>query len=164
MPLHRVPKARTQKVILMADEAVFHIGIKALVLNSKNEILLLKAGIKETMHTKVDFWDMPGGRIKPGQGIADTLLREINEELGCSGTNVKIGEIFDASISNFKKSHGHDVSLMLITYLCSLNKRAEFKLSEEHIEWKWTPISKAKELLKVKYPHSFIEHLDALQK
>jgi len=148
----------------MADEAVFHIGIKALVLNEKNEILLLKAGIKETMHTKVEFWDMPGGRIKQGHNIKDTLLREINEELGCSGTNVKIGEIFDASISNFKASHGQNVSLMLITYLCSLNKRVEFRLSDEHIEWKWTPVSKAKELLKTKYPHSFIEKLDVLQK
>ena len=151
-------------MIIMADEAVFHIGIKALFLNEKNEILLLKAGIKETMHTKVEFWDLPGGRIQPGQSIADTLLREINEELGISGTSVKIGEIFDASISNFKVSHGQNVSLMLITYLCSLNKRAEFKLSDEHTEWKWVPVSKAKEMLNIKFPQSFIKRLDVLQK
>jgi len=147
----------------MEEAAEFNIGIKALITNDKNEILLLKAGHEETKHTKIDFWDFPGGRIKQGYGIEDTLRREVEEELGIPGEDIKTESIFDATISNFKQLHGR-LFLMLIVYKCRLLGSKKFKLSNEHSECKWLPIDEAKKLLGTKFPKSFTDKLDELKK
>ena len=54
-------------------EQLFQIGIKAIIRNDENQILLLK---------NKDYWDIPGGRIDQGEDIETTLLRELNEEMG----------------------------------------------------------------------------------
>jgi len=144
-------------------EQEFHIGIKALIKNEKGEMLLLKSGPAEQKHTQVEFWDLPGGRIKTGHSISDTLKREVEEELGISGQNVEIGKVFDATISNFKASHGKNVGLMLIAYNCKLNGKQDFKLSDEHSEWKWVKIEDAKKLLSTKFAKNFIDRLDELK-
>jgi len=138
----------------MADESKFHIGIKALIENDKNEILLLR-----TRNTKDRFWDLPGGRIQEGQNIEETLRREVTEELGIPGKKLEISEIFDAAISNFNKLYTDKVSLMLIVYRCSLPKDSRFRLSKEHSEWKWMSVKDAKEALSVKYPKVFLDKL-----
>lgn len=142
----------------------FHIGIKALITNGNGEILLLKSGPAEQKHTNVEFWDLPGGRIKAGASIEDTLKREIEEELGVSGQHVEVGEVFDASISKFKASKTKDLGLMLIVYHCRLNGAQEFRLSDEHSEWKWFPTGEAKGLLGVKFAQGFLDKLDLLGK
>jgi len=147
---------------MMVDEAKFHIGIKAMILNDRNEILLLRSGPEETKHTRVEYWDFPGGRIKEGHGIEQTLRREITEELGIPGEKLEISGIFDATISNFRMSHGENVLLMLLVYRCRLPGKHEFRLSDEHSEWKWTDIGKAKGVLGVKYPQVFLDKLNEL--
>ncbi len=141
----------------------FHIGIKALITNERGEVLLLKSGPAEQQHTQVEFWDLPGGRIKAGHDIADTLKREIEEELGVSGSNIDIGNIFDATISNFKASHGKNLGLMLIVYHCKLKDKQTFQLSDEHSEWKWISIDEAKKLLATKFAKGFIDKLNELK-
>ena len=54
-------------------EQLFQIGIKAIIRNAENQILLLK---------NKDYWDIPGGRIDQSEDIETTLLRELNEEIG----------------------------------------------------------------------------------
>ena len=143
----------------MAEE-VFQIGIKAIITNDKNEILLLKSGPAEEEHSKVTFWDLPGGRIQEGHDIEDTLRREIEEELGVSGELVEIEGIFSATISNFKKSHHHsNTCLMLIAYKCRLDSK-DFSLSDEHSEHRWVGVEEAKKLLSTKFPKKFTDELD----
>ena len=138
-------------------EAKFFIGIKALT-NKKNKILVLKAGPLETKYTKKNFWDLPGGRIKIGHNVRDTIRREVREELGISSRNLKIMDVFDASVSKFKVGK---FFLMLITYRCKLlNDRIKFKLSQEHSDYKWVDASEAKKLLSTKFANSFIGRLN----
>ncbi len=145
------------------EDADFRIGIKALIMNEKNEMLLLNSGPAERKHSDVDFWDFPGGRIKQEDGIDATLRREVEEELGISRKDVDIGKLFDATISNFKALKDRNVYLMLLVYLCKLkSKKLKFRLSDEHSEHRWVPIGEAKKLLSVKYSKSFVEKLDGV--
>jgi len=142
-------------------EQKFHVGVKALILNEDNQILLLRANPKE-MSNKLEHWDLPGGRIEGNDSIEATLVKEVEEELGTR--DIEIIEHFDTFISNFKiPVEDGSVSLMLIVYKCKLSdNNMKFKLSSENLEYKWVSIDEAKELLKVKYPESFIKRLDLL--
>lgn len=46
------------------NEQKFHVGVKALIMNDNNEILILKTNPKEAGHFHPEHWDLPGGRIK----------------------------------------------------------------------------------------------------
>jgi mutator protein MutT len=48
----------------------------ALVLNNKGEILFQKRKIKD----KPDMWATPGGKVKIGERLEDTVVREVLEE------------------------------------------------------------------------------------
>ncbi|MBI2542673.1 MAG: NUDIX hydrolase [Candidatus Aenigmarchaeota archaeon] len=142
-------------------EQKFHVGVKALILNDKNEILILRANPSE-LRRQATHWDLPGGRIKENDSIEETLRKEINEELGVD--NIKIVEHFDTSISNIKiPLDDETVGLILIVYKCKLpDNNVDLKLSFEHLEYKWASVDEAKELLKFKFGNSFIEKLDLL--
>ena len=145
------------------NEAKFHIGVKALIMNEQNEILLLKAGSDEKKHN-IEFWDFPGGRIKEGHNIEETLRREVEEELGIMGNEIEIRQLFDATISNFKGLREDGTLLMLLVYICKLHDIRNFKLCDEHSEWRFVPIDEAKKLLAVKFRKSFTGKLDSLKK
>lgn len=147
------------------EDVKFYVGIKALIRNKKNEILILKSGPLELKSTKrtEEFWDLPGGKIKNNEEVEQTLRREISEELGVDGNRLKILQIFDTSVSNIKISHGENIPLMLITFLCELsNVENNFKLTLEHAQFKWSTVQEAKKLLSVKFNKSFIDKLDTL--
>lgn len=157
----------------MTKNIKFYIGVKALIMNSKNELLLLKAAPPETKFEQkkidasgrqyaVEFWDFPGGRIKAGESMEDTLMQECKEEIGIE--NVKINELFSAVVSNFmiKDSASDQSPLALIVYKCEIGLHKKIVLSHEHSEYKWFSPQKAKPLLKTKYPESFIKKLDEL--
>ena len=142
-------------------ERKFQVGVKALILNENKEIIVLKTNPTELKGGTPVHWDLLGGRIKEGSNIADTLFDEVEEELGV--TSLKIVKLFDAIVSNIKVPDGREkLGLLLLTYLCRLRTKAEFKLSFEHTEYKWVSLTEAKELLSFKFPESFVDKLDTL--
>ncbi|MFA6304577.1 MAG: NUDIX domain-containing protein [Patescibacteria group bacterium] len=60
----------------------------------RGKILIIKESNKYTEGTNVGKFDVPGGRIKPGQKFDESLLREIKEE---TGLEVIIGQPFFAN-------------------------------------------------------------------
>ena len=144
-------------------EQNFHVGVKALITNDKNEILVLKTN-PEDAPTWPDHWDLPGGRIKENHSIEETLHRELEEEIGTD--KVEILHLFDVCIANHKiPTEEGSVDLLLVIYECKLSdSNQKFKLNYEHLEYKWASVDEAKELLKVKFPVSFIEKIDLLQR
>lgn len=141
----------------------FYVGVKAMIINEKNEILVLRVNAEEMKERQYDHWDLPGGRIKDGETFEMALRREVNEELGIN--EIEILEHFDTQISNMKIPTASEwTSLLMVTYRCRLQRHdIQFKLSSEHLEYKWANISEAKELLKVKFANSFIDKLDTLK-
>lgn len=147
----------------MKENAKFHVGVKALIMNDDDKILLIKAGKKvpKVLKQNFKFWDFPGGKIRAEEDVQNALIREVDEELH---TKVKPIEIFDVSISNFRDAKEKNLFLMLVVYRCKLKGKDKFKLSGEHSEWEWVEREEAKKRLLLKYPKSFVSKLDKLKR
>lgn len=56
------------------------IGVGAIILNKQGKFLLLKRGTKS--QNEVGLWGFPGGAVEFGETLAETIKREVKEELG----------------------------------------------------------------------------------
>jgi 8-oxo-dGTP pyrophosphatase MutT (NUDIX family) len=72
-------------------------SIKVILLNEKNELLLLR--VDDPLTTTVDgtyhgsFWHMIGGEIEGNETVEETALREVYEETGIKGSDVELGPV-----------------------------------------------------------------------
>ncbi|MBI2583951.1 MAG: NUDIX domain-containing protein [Candidatus Aenigmarchaeota archaeon] len=144
-------------------EQLFHVGVKALILDDKKNILLLRVNPKNLKFPDKAFWDIPGGRVREKQ-LEETLLEELKEETALDKKDINLGKVFSITISHKKNPTDiKGVKLALVVFLCKLrNKDKKIKLSIEHTECKWVPIGEAKRLLAYKYPKSFTDSLGEL--
>ncbi len=70
-------------------------------------------------------WELPGGRLEPGETPADCLAREIMEELGA---RVQVEAILDAWLYEVLPGR----SVFIVSYLCTLTAPADWRISDEH--------------------------------
>lgn len=139
-------------------EDIFQLGIKALVTDKEDRVLLLKVNVENLNNTKEAYWDIPGGRIHRGDSVENTLKREVEEETGIT-TITKITP-FAMVLSNIRIPVGEsDVGLILSVYECVVDEKSAVEISEEHTEYVWIERKEAAELLKVKYPKAFTDLL-----
>lgn len=102
----------------------FFVGVKGVVRDRERGFILLRREYKSG-----DFWDMPGGRIDGSEEFADTLIRELNEEL--PGIKIdSVGSLVGAH--RVQKDIEQDVSLVLLYFLVEATLPKEVVLSEEH--------------------------------
>lgn len=81
-----------------------------------------------------EYWDLPKGHIEKGEGILETVKREIFEETGLRDINFK-GE-FKETIKYFFKWEGKNIMKFVTFYLVE-TKTEEVKISEEHVGFQW---------------------------
>lgn len=128
-------------------EQLFQIGIKAIIRNDENQILLLK---------NKDYWDIPGGRIDQSEDIETTLLRELNEEIGVNHIAQK--QLWDVVKSVKQLPYGNLMtSLMLIIYRVQLPADQIPHPCEPGTTLHWVGPEEAADRLKNKYPDSFCQ-------
>ncbi len=68
---------RRESVSAMS-ESLPVVGVGVVVLNDHNEVLLIRRGSEPN----IGMWTIPGGRQEPGETLAQTAHREIEEETG----------------------------------------------------------------------------------
>jgi len=99
----------------------------AIILHSRH-ILLVKARDKNN-------WQLPGGRIEPGESPVDALIREVKEETGLRAS-------VDRLTGRYRREDGSVVRVYAV--------RARGKLAgarEEILEQRWVRIREAKEMV-----------------
>lgn len=139
-------------------EKLFQVGVKALITDDKGRILVLDSG-EWHLKNQERHWDIPGGRIKEGHSVLDTLQREVEEETGVK--KISKPEFFTAVVSNFKDIPVADrlVGLILMIYKVRIPKNSKIILSEEHAGYEWVRQGEAAKRLAYKYPPEFTDLL-----
>jgi ADP-ribose pyrophosphatase YjhB (NUDIX family) len=93
----------------------------------------------------MDCWALPGGRVDMLEKSEDTLIREMQEELG---TDVKVGRLVWV-VENFFKERDRSYHEIGMYYLMTLPSNASILNSEEYscmdgqakLTFRWFPIS-----------------------
>lgn len=109
-----------------------HTVIDALVLNGKNEILLVKRVGKILESGK---WALPGGFVERNETITEAVKREVKEETGWDVKNIKLIKIID--IPNRPNEDRQNISFV---HKCQAVKKTG-KADKESSEQKWFNLS-----------------------
>ncbi len=90
------------------------------------KILLLRRKAPSDCPAK---WGLPGGRAKKGESAIDCARRESKEECGTITGN------------RFAAFEEIDGKHRFFVYIYAIDSPFECKLSKEHDDWKWVPLS-----------------------
>ena len=114
----------------------FDVGVKAFIVNGRDEILLLR-------ETASGQWELPGGRIDVGEERApleQVLRRELGEELGPEFQ----AEIGPLALTWARERKPNDF-VFLVGRFCRY-KSGTPRLSDEHDAWAWASASESDSL------------------
>jgi len=114
----------------------FAIAVKAFIVHDE-KILTIRRRSNDPH--KPGVWDIPGGRLDPGEDTFAGLLREAREEVGLS---IKIE--FPLRVHSFTRDDGQQITM--IVFLCT-TENPKVTLSEEHSDARWMPPESVKTLL-----------------
>ena len=90
---------------------------------------------------KKSHWDFPKGKIEKGEGLTETVKREVEEETGLK--DIKLADGFKETIKYFFKWEGKNI-LKFVTFFLAETKEKQVKISQEHIGFKWLSYKEAK--------------------
>lgn len=108
------------------------VAAKAVIINSKGEVLLLREANTYKDGTNVGRYHFPGGRLDPGESYEDGLRREAKEETGLEvkpANPIYVGEWRPVI-------QGVPHQIIAIFTLCD-TKSTDVNLSFEHDDFRW---------------------------
>ena len=107
------------------------ISIKGIVIENE-EVWLRK--------NERDEWELPGGKLDEGEQPEETILRELQEELGFK---MEVVDIIQSHLYTITKSEDESQGVLVVSYLCKLiDKVGEFEIQGEAGEAKFEKFSK----------------------
>lgn len=111
-------------------EVKLKIAMRGFIIHN-NKVLLIRESENYDSPNKGKY-DLPGGKINPGENFKEGLLREIKEECGL---NVKIGKAF--SVQEWRPIVKETIHHIIGTFIkCSVDN-PEVKLSKDHDKYIW---------------------------
>lgn len=119
------------------DPAKFHVGLKVLLVNDRDEFLLLKAVSQNSSWHNT--WDLPGGRINQDEidiDFHEIIDREIKEEVGEIKYNLRPDPV---ALAKCKYENDDSERFFILFEAKYLN--GEIKLCHEHSEHAWMKIT-----------------------
>ena len=132
------------------------VGCGALIINDKNETLLLKRTSKT--RNEAGFWSKPGGGVELWEKVEDAAKREMKEELG---VEVELTKFLGFTESFMKSENQHWISF---NYLAKIIKGEVKNLEpDKHEEVKWFSFEKLPEKIN-KYTKEAIDEYLKIKK
>lgn len=111
----------------------YGLTVRGIIKNDKNEILLVKRHPKS--RTDPEMWELPGGKVDPGEDFDKALIREIKEE---TSLDCDIGDFCDAVQNDYM----HKRTVQIMMYLENID--GTVKISAEHVDYMWTCLENLK--------------------
>jgi 8-oxo-dGTP diphosphatase len=112
------------------------LGVSALVVD-QDELLL----VRRNRAPGAGHWAMPGGRVEPGETLAEAVVRELREETGLEGvcgTYVGLVEIIEP-----------DLHVVVLDFRAHLLVHGEPVPGDDVTEARWVPLGEVAEHLLV---------------
>jgi 8-oxo-dGTP diphosphatase len=104
----------------------FSISVKAAVRDADGRVLIIRRS-PESAHWPGQ-WDLPGGKVDPGEDPCDALLREAMEE---TGLRIRPAALLGASEFHLPKTW-----VVQLVFWADLVE-GDIRTSEEHTNWRW---------------------------
>ncbi|MGG1441503.1 8-oxo-dGTP diphosphatase MutT [Brevibacillus laterosporus] len=122
--------------------------VGAVIINDHQKIL---SALRSQQMSLPGMWEFPGGKIEKGEKPQESLIREIEEELGCQ---IEVGELISDSVYEYPT-----VKVRLITYFAKVVSGEP--VASEHEELRWIS---ADELHSLEWAPADLSTLDKLSK
>ena len=127
----------------------FRVAAKSFIIHD-DRLLVVKRRPNDVQ--KPGMWEIPGGRLEPGENPFEGLKREAKEETG-----LDIDVIHPLQVRHFTRDDGQTITMLI--FLCKA-LTSNVQLSDEHTEFEWVPLERAKE----KLPDFFKETVDVFNR
>lgn len=128
------------------SEKPFGLAVKAFVFDDKDRCLLLRRSMQSKFFG--GKWDLPGGKVDPGESFDAAMLRETREETGLTILLTGV-----AGATEYDMPQVRVVMLFLEARVIA----GEVRPSDEHDEFVWTPRSELPGMELSKQLKAFVE-------
>lgn len=145
----------------MADEKLFHVGVKALIKNDAGKYLVVETDTSKFLTAEQAHGDLIGGRIGNNQEPLEALAREIEEETGLTETGPPTFVTAVVSPMHIPITPTEKVGLLLMVYRVRIAEDANIVLSDEHTKFEWLDRRAAATALRYKFGKEFTDALRA---
>ncbi len=101
-----------------------HYSVSAAVIQNNASVLIARRPSKGLLG---GMWEFPGGKIEAGETPQQALVREINEELGCT---IDVGD----QVGQYRHAYTH-FRVTLQAFMCKVSSGEPQAMSESAIRW-----------------------------
>ena len=122
------------------------IGLKLILFNSQQELLLLQVPPDDKLHGK---WSVPGGGLNEGEDPYDGIKRELKEETQLRVINPRPFHV---------RSYYHGQEFVVAIGFIGQAKTTKVKLNQEHSAANWVTATQALDYDLTQDARVFIEH------
>jgi 8-oxo-dGTP diphosphatase len=104
--------------------------------------------VRRALPPSAGFWSVPGGRVEPGETLAQAVVRELAEETGLEGV---CGSLVGWSeiLPDDDGADGFDDHLVILDFTVTLLEGTEPIAGTDAGEARWVPLAEVAEMLLV---------------
>jgi 8-oxo-dGTP diphosphatase len=113
---------------------ILHVAAKAVIVNSEGQVLILREASATThpTNTKSGRYQLPGGRLEPGESFEAGLRREVLEE---TGLKIEPGE--PLLVGEWRPVVGGIPRQIIGMFVAAQTKTKKIQISGEHDDYRW---------------------------
>ena len=112
----------------MAGTKPFGLAVKALVADEQDRVLMIRRSMKSKFYGHC--WDLPGGKVDPGEDFDAAVAREVLEE---TGLTIGLEGVAGAA------EYDMPAVRLAVLFLEARSRGGEVRLSDEHDAFDWVP-------------------------